>query len=118
MLVVGVIAPTIWAVRRRKDEVPGLLGPVRAIEMTLGIQIVLGIAAWLMLRPFDGIARAVTTTQALVRTGHQANAALLLGAAVVLVVRAFGHGAGVPVAKPATEPATETWPAGLGAVAS
>jgi cytochrome c oxidase assembly protein subunit 15 len=118
LLVIGVIAATVWAVRRRKDEVPGLLGPVRAIEMTLAIQLVLGIAAWWMLRPFDGIARGVTTAQALIRTGHQANAALLLGAAVVLVVRAFGHAAGVPEAEAPAEPATGKWPSGLGMVAS
>jgi cytochrome c oxidase assembly protein subunit 15 len=117
LIVIGVVAATVWAVRRKADA-PGLLGPVRAIEMTLGIQLVLGIAAWWMLRPFDGIARGVSTSQALIRTGHQANAALLLGAAVVLVVRAFGHAAGVPEANRAAESATETWPSGLGVVAS
>ncbi len=118
LLVVAVIAATTWAVRRRKDDAPGLLGPVRAIEMTLGIQLLLGIAAWWVLRPFDGIPRAVTTAQALIRTGHQANAALFLGAAVVLVIRAFGHAAGVAEANPASEPAKAEWPAGLGVVAS
>ncbi len=117
VLVVGVIAATIWAVRRRKDEVPGLLGPARAMEMTLGLQVVLGVAAWWMLRPFDGIARTVTTPQALIRTGHQANAALLLGATVVLVVRLYGRAAGVPEGKPAAEPVGSGWPRGLEVVA-
>ncbi|HEY2155955.1 MAG TPA: COX15/CtaA family protein [Isosphaeraceae bacterium] len=118
LLVVGVVAATIVAVRRRNADVPGLLGPLRAIEMTLGLQLVLGIAAWWMLRPFDGIARGVSTAQALIRTGHQANAALLLGAAVVLVIRVYGRAAGVPEARPTAEPATTQWPAGLGVAAS
>jgi cytochrome c oxidase assembly protein subunit 15 len=118
VLVVGAIAATSWAVRRRKDEVPGLLGPMRAIEMTLGLQVALGIAAWWVLRPFDGIPRPVDTAQALIRTGHQANAALLLGAAVVLVVRLHGQAAGVPEGKLSTEPVTDGWPRGLGVAAS
>jgi cytochrome c oxidase assembly protein subunit 15 len=104
-------------VRRRKAELPGLLGPIRAIEMTLALQLVLGIAAWWTLRPFDGIARAVTTTQALIRTGHQANAALLLGAATVLVVRLYGWAAGVPEVEPAAVSAASRWPRGLEVVA-
>jgi cytochrome c oxidase assembly protein subunit 15 len=118
LLVIGVVAATIVAVRRRKADVPGLLGPLRAIEMMLGVQLVLGIAAWWILRPFDGIARGVSTAQALIRTGHQANAALFLAAAAVLVVRAFGHAAGVPEGEVAAEPATSHWPSGLGVAAS
>jgi len=60
-----------------------------------------------MLRPFDGMPRAVTTPQALIRTGHQANAALLLGAAVVLVLRLYGRAVGVPdvsISKPVASP--------------
>jgi cytochrome c oxidase assembly protein subunit 15 len=95
--VIGLVAAVAWSVGRRKVELPGLLGPVRVMELTLALQAALGIAAWWMLRPFDGTARAVSTLQALVRTGHQANAALLLGAAVVLVLRLYGRAAGVPV---------------------
>jgi cytochrome c oxidase assembly protein subunit 15 len=105
LVVLGTMTATIWAVRRRKAELPGLLGPIRAIELTLAIQLALGIAAWWMLRPFDGIAREVSTPQALIRTGHQANAALLLGAALILVLRLYGRGAGVPTG-PEREPET------------
>ncbi len=35
--------------------------------------------------------RAVSNAQALIRTGHQANGALLLAAAVVLTLRACRH---------------------------
>jgi cytochrome c oxidase assembly protein subunit 15 len=44
-----------------------------------------------MLRPFDGIPRTVSIVQAMVRTGHQANGALLLAASVVLTLRASRH---------------------------
>ena len=94
--VVGLVAACVWAVSRRKADLPGLVGPIRAMELTLAIQIALGIAAWLVLRPFDGMPRSVTTVQALIRTGHQANAAFLLGSAVVLVVRIYGGAAGIP----------------------
>ncbi len=61
------------------------------MALAVTLQVVLGIAAWWLLRPFDGIPRPVTTAQALIRTGHQANGALLLAAAVVLTLRAFRH---------------------------
>ena len=97
VFVVGCIALASWLVRRRKAELPGLMGPVRAMELTVAIQAILGIAATVMLWPFDGIPRDVTTPQVLIRTGHQANAALLLAASAVLVLRLYGRAAGVPV---------------------
>ena len=63
--------------------------PYPALAVT--IQVLLGVAAWWLLRPFDGLARPVTFYQALIRTGHQTNAALLLGASVVLTLRSFRH---------------------------
>ena len=107
LTVVGLIASTVFIVHRRKAELPGLLGPVRALEITLALQVVLGIGAWWMLRPYDGLPHTVTTPQALIRTGHQANAALLLGSAVVFVLRLYGRAAGVPdrsAAYPLTSP--------------
>jgi cytochrome c oxidase assembly protein subunit 15 len=95
--VIGLVGAVAWSVHRRSRELPNLIGPVRVMELTVAIQAVLGIAAWWMLRPFDGTARAVDTVQALVRTGHQANSALLLAAAVVLVLRLYGRAAGIPV---------------------
>jgi cytochrome c oxidase assembly protein subunit 15 len=94
--VIGLVGVVAWNVRRRQSELPGLIGPVRVMELTVAIQAVLGIAAWWMLRPFDGTPRAVSTVQALIRTGHQANAALLLASAAVLVLRLYGRAAGVP----------------------
>jgi cytochrome c oxidase assembly protein subunit 15 len=80
-----------WRVERQKDEAPELLPATRAMALTVTLQVVLGVAAWWMLRPFDGIPRTVTILQAMVRTGHQANGALLLSAMVVLSMRAFRH---------------------------
>jgi cytochrome c oxidase assembly protein subunit 15 len=61
------------------------------MALAVMIQVVLGVASWWMLRPFDGIPRTVTIIQAMVRTGHQANGALLLAASVILTFRAFRH---------------------------
>ncbi len=52
-------------------------------------QIVLGIAAYILLRPFDGVAREVHSIQALVRVSHQGVGALLLGASLIYMMRAF-----------------------------
>jgi cytochrome c oxidase assembly protein subunit 15 len=87
-----------WRVERLRTEVPWLLPAGRALAALVTVQVALGVAAWWLLRPFDGVAREVTTTQALIRTAHQANAALLLAASVVLTMRALRHlGADKPV---------------------
>ena len=56
----------------------------------------------LYLLPFDGIPRPVTFYQALVRTGHQTNGALLLAATIVATLRTFRH-----LARPATTRSSE-----------
>jgi cytochrome c oxidase assembly protein subunit 15 len=96
LIVIGLALAVVWTIRRRSDELPGLLGPVRLLEITLAFQMILGVAAWWLLRPFDGMPRSVDTIQALIRTGHQANAALLLASVTVLVIRVYGAAAGVP----------------------
>ena len=58
-------------------------------EVTL--QVVLGLAAFVMLLPLDGMPHAVGFYQAVTRTGHQTNGALLLAASVVLGLRALHH---------------------------
>jgi cytochrome c oxidase assembly protein subunit 15 len=78
-------------VERHRTEAPELVPSARALAVIVTIQVVLGIAAWWMLRPFDGIPRTVSILQAMVRTGHQANGALLLAAVVVLALRATRH---------------------------
>jgi cytochrome c oxidase assembly protein subunit 15 len=85
----GHAAMLVWRVERKKTDVRALLGSSRAMALAVTMQIALGVASWWMLRPIDGIPRTVTIVQAMVRTGHQANGALLLAAAVVLCMRAF-----------------------------
>jgi cytochrome c oxidase assembly protein subunit 15 len=89
--VVGHAATTAWRVERNKGLVPDLVPAARVMGLTVLGQVVLGVAAWWLLRPFDGIPRFVTTWQALIRTGHQANGALLLASSVVLTLRSFRH---------------------------
>jgi heme a synthase len=87
----GHAAMLAWRVERVKASVPSLFPSARAMALIVSVQMLLGVAAWWMLRPFDGIPRAVTTAQALIRTGHLANGALLLAASVILTLRAFRH---------------------------
>ncbi len=93
-LVFGHLSAVVIRVERHKADVPELLPAARAMGLLLILQIALGIGAWWLLRPYDGVARPVTLLAALVRTGHQANAGLLLASAVVLTLRAFGQLAG------------------------
>jgi cytochrome c oxidase assembly protein subunit 15 len=87
----GHAAALCWRVERMRSEVPALVASSRALAVLVTVQVALGVAAWWLLRPFDGLARAVTTAQALIRTGHQANAALMMAATVVLTLRALRH---------------------------
>jgi cytochrome c oxidase assembly protein subunit 15 len=110
----GHAAILVWRVEKHKVEAPVLVPSARAMAVFVSLQVVLGIAAWWMLRPFDGIPRTVTTPQALIRTGHVANGALLLASAVVLTLRAFRHLTPAPRLNP--DPA-RTAPASLEMVA-
>jgi cytochrome c oxidase assembly protein subunit 15 len=87
----GHAAMLAWRVERRRKIVPELVPSARAMALAVTLQVALGVVAWWRLRPFDGIPRPVTTPQALVRTGHVVNGALLLGATVVLTLRALRH---------------------------
>jgi cytochrome c oxidase assembly protein subunit 15 len=114
LAVLVTVGVAIALIRRHSSELPGLVPPMRVMEITLAVQIVLGIVGWWLLRPFDGIPRDVDMIQALIRTGHQANAALLLASAVTLLVRLVGGSASVPlrstancVAQTTARPGTE-----------
>lgn len=87
----GHAALLAWRVERSKALVPELVPSARAMALTVSLQVALGVVAWWMLRPFDGIPREVTTPQALIRTGHLANGALLLAAGVILTLRSCRH---------------------------
>ncbi len=80
-----------WRVERYRRDVPALVSPARFLAALAVIQVVLGIIALTYLLPFGGIPRPVEFYEALVRTGHQTNAALVLASSVVLALRALRH---------------------------
>lgn len=96
----GHAAMLSWRVVRHRDEARALVPSALAMALAVTLQVVLGVAAWWLLRPFDGIARTVTGPQAVIRTGHLANGALLLASAVVLTMRAYRTLAPAAVARP------------------
>jgi heme a synthase len=95
----AIVAAAVWGhaamlavrIERKKADAPELVPSARAMALAVTLQVVLGVAAWWLLRPFDGIPRTVSILQAMVRTGHQANGALLLASSVVLTLRSFRH---------------------------
>jgi cytochrome c oxidase assembly protein subunit 15 len=109
----GALLTRVWT----KRELPELVPASRALAATLTAQLILGVAAWWLLRPFDGTPRNVTLVQALIRTGHQANAGLLLASAVVLALRAYGPRVAVADVGPVPGPVVETRARDLEAVA-
>lgn len=88
LAVTGHALMNVWAIEKRRADYPELVASARALGFLLLAQLAFGIAAWWLLRPFDGIPRFVNTPQALIRTCHQANGALLLASATVLALRA------------------------------
>jgi cytochrome c oxidase assembly protein subunit 15 len=93
----GVMALAVWShavvyflrVKRSGTELASLFPASLAAAVASSVQILLGIVAMVYLLPFDGLPRPVSFYQAVVRTGHQTNGALLLAATVVLVLRTF-----------------------------
>jgi cytochrome c oxidase assembly protein subunit 15 len=72
------------------------------------IQIALGVASFIALLPFDGYPRAVGFYQAVARTGHQTNGAVLLASSLALALHAFrrlGPARSGEAAPPSTLPA-------------
>jgi cytochrome c oxidase assembly protein subunit 15 len=85
----GHIAALSWRIERRRGEIGSLVASSRAMALLVVIQMLLGVGAWWLLRPFDGIPRDVTLAKALVRIGHQGVGALVLAASVVLTLRTW-----------------------------
>jgi heme a synthase len=98
----AVLALVVWGfsvlfpgqVRRGRPLLAPLVPSAWAVAALSSLQIVLGIASMVYLLPFDGTPRPVSFYQAVVRTGHQTNGALLLAAAVVLTLRTCRQFAG------------------------
>jgi cytochrome c oxidase assembly protein subunit 15 len=76
---------------RDYDRVSGLRLRSLSLWMLVWVftQLGLGVAAVLVLWPFDGVARPVDGVQALVRIGHQGLGALLFANAAVLALRSW-----------------------------
>jgi len=90
------LAAVILAIRveRRRSSLPFLVPSARAVGILAIVQIALGIVSLVYLLPFDGNPRPVSFYQAVMRTAHQTNGALLLAATVVVTLRTCRHLAG------------------------
>jgi cytochrome c oxidase assembly protein subunit 15 len=100
--VIGHVIPLWRRVERHREAVRPLLASARTMMGALGLQVLLGVQAWLMLRPFNGVPHAVTYEQALVRVLHQGVGAIVLGATVVFTLRSYRLLR--PVPKESTQP--------------
>lgn len=104
VLVFLAVIGVAWMVLKRRALYPALVPSARATIALVVLQLVLGIASWWVLRPFDGIPRPVSRGQAVVRTAHQANGALLLAASTVLALRASRQFRSVRAGEPSLTP--------------
>jgi cytochrome c oxidase assembly protein subunit 15 len=96
---------------RNRPDAAALVPSSRCLAILACVQVVSGIMASFYVLPFDGMPRAVEFYGAVLRTGHQTNAALLLAAGVVLALRAFRHlAAGQQSALEIDAPAAATAP--------
>jgi cytochrome c oxidase assembly protein subunit 15 len=88
--VFGHVVPLALRVLRQREAATALRPAAWAMLALTVLQVCVGVAAWWLLRPFDGIARPVWPAQAAVRIAHQGLGALLFAAAIVGTMRAFG----------------------------
>ncbi len=89
LAVIGHILPLWLRTERHRLALTTLVPSARLMTGSLVVQILLGVVAWWMLRPFDGVARSVTSAQANVRILHQGVGAIVLAATLVFTLRAF-----------------------------
>lgn len=115
----GVLVYAAWVaagIHAVRAETPWLVGPSRVLIAAVAFQVMLGIGALILLWPLDGTARPVPALQAVIRTGHQTNAAILFAASIVLTLRSFRHLAGsadAAAARPGDRPVGRPEPAAL-----
>jgi heme a synthase len=83
-----------YRIERRRGEVVPLVVSSRLLGLTTTIQVLLGMGALVLVLPIGGVLRPVTSYQAVIRTAHQTNAALVFAAAIVLSLRSYRHLAG------------------------
>lgn len=77
---------------RRGGEAAAPLRPSSlALAVLTTLQLALGVLALALMLPLGGNPRTPTLWEAMARTAHQTDGALLLAAAVVLTLRAHGH---------------------------
>lgn len=81
----------VGSIHRRKASVPELMGASNVMGFAVLAQVLLGVGAWWILPSADDAPAAITTYQAMIRTFHQSNAALLLSSGIVLMLRAWRH---------------------------
>jgi cytochrome c oxidase assembly protein subunit 15 len=87
LVVLAAVVALAVLVLRSRSRWPSLAPAAKAMLILVIVQVTLGVASWWVLRPFDGVPRPVSRGQAVVRTAHQANGALLLAASTVLALR-------------------------------
>jgi len=100
--VVVVAILTVLTARVRREPIMGVRG-VRVTRTALAglahLQIVLGVIAWWVMRPFDGTPKRVNDIAAVLRTAHQANGALLLAFTAVVTLWVFRARANMPAVR-------------------
>jgi cytochrome c oxidase assembly protein subunit 15 len=118
-LAAGVLVYAAWlafTIHAWRAEAPRLVGPSRLLMAAVTLQVLLGIVSLVLLWPLDGTARPVPLLQAVIRTSHQTNAAILFAASIVLTLRSFRHHAGAAdaaAARPGDRPVGRPEPAAL-----
>ncbi len=99
VIVHAVFATTVWGhalalgirILSRRRQYPYLVPSALSMLVLIHLQLVLGVLAWWLLRPFDGVPRDVWPAQAAIRVAHHGLGALLLAAVIVITVRSFRH---------------------------
>lgn len=91
LVVLGFASALCLRIWKNRVDVPALSPAATCLGLAVVFQVVLGVAALVYLLPFGGVPQPVQFYEAVVRTGHQTNAALLLGASVILALRAYRH---------------------------
>ena len=87
LAVIGHVIPLTLRVLKSGESVSFLRSSASWMLAFTLTQVVLGITAWWILRPFDGIDRPVSPVQAMIRVTHQGIGALLLASLVIFVMQ-------------------------------